>query len=63
MKKILELKLEGAAINGITLWGFSDVNSWRPGEKALLYKTMKTPKLSYYRVLDAYVDLGLYVEE
>ena len=63
MKKILELKKEGAAINGITLWGFSDVNSWRPGEKALLYKTMKTPKLSYYKVLEAYVDAGLYVEE
>lgn len=63
MKKILELKMEGAAINGITWWGLSDVNSWRPGEKALMYKTIKTPKLSYYRVLEAYVDAGLYMEE
>ncbi len=63
MTKILELKKEGAAINGITWWGLSDVNSWRPGEKALMYKTLKTPKLSYYRVLEAYVDAGLYMEE
>ena len=63
MTKILELKKEGAAINGITWWGLSDVNSWRPGEKALMYKTLKTPKLSYYRVLEAYVDAGLYMEK
>ena len=63
MTKILELKKEGAAINGITWWGLADTNSWRPGEKALLYKTLKTPKLSYYRVLEAYVDAGLYMEE
>ena len=63
MTKILELKKEGAAINGITWWGLADTNSWRPGEKALMYKTLKTPKLSYYRVLEAYVDAGLYMEE
>ncbi len=63
MKKILELKAEGAAINGITWWGLADTNSWRPGEKALLYKTLKTPKLSYYRVMEAYVDAGLYMEQ
>ena len=63
MTKILELKKEGAAINGITWWGLADTNSWRPGEKALMYKTLKTPKLSYYRVMEAYVDAGLYMEE
>ncbi|MDD6035676.1 MAG: endo-1,4-beta-xylanase [Lachnospiraceae bacterium] len=63
MGSILELKQSGAEINGITLWGLSDVNSWRSDEKPLLYKTLKTPKLSYYKVLEAYVDAGLYVEE
>ncbi|MBR6536683.1 MAG: endo-1,4-beta-xylanase [Lachnospiraceae bacterium] len=63
MKKILELKTEGAAINGITWWGLADTNSWRPGEKALMFKTLKTPKLSYYRVMEAYVDVGLYMGE
>ena len=63
MTKILELKKEGAAINGITWWGLADTNSWRPGEKALMFKTLKTPKLSYYRVMEAYVDAGLYMGE
>lgn len=63
MEKMLELKKEGAAINGITWWGVADTNSWRPGEKALMFKTIKTPKASYYKVLEAYVDAGLYTEE
>lgn len=63
MGSILELKQSGAEINGITFWGLCDVNSWRSDEKPLLYKTLKTPKLSYYKVLEAYVDAGLYVEE
>ncbi len=63
MKKILELKQEGAAIEGITFWGLCDINSWRADEKPLLYKTLKTPKASYYKVLEAYVDAGLYTEE
>ncbi|MBQ8845631.1 MAG: endo-1,4-beta-xylanase [Lachnospiraceae bacterium] len=63
MKRILQLKKEGANITGITLWGFADTNSWRSDEKPLLYKTYKTPKASYYKVLEAYVDAGLYEEE
>jgi endo-1,4-beta-xylanase len=63
MKRILQLKQEGANITGITLWGFADTNSWRSDEKPLLYKTLKTPKASYYKVLEAYVDAGLYTEE
>ena len=63
MKRILQLKSEGAAINGITFWGLADTNSWRADEKPLLYKTLKTPKASYYKVLEAYVDAGLYTEE
>ena len=63
MEKLIKLKKEGAAINGITYWGVSDMNSWRPGENALLYKNIRTPKLSYYKVLEAYVDAGLYTEE
>lgn len=63
MKKILQLKQEGADITGITLWGFADTNSWRASEKPLLFRTLKTPKASYYKVLEAYVDAGLYTEE
>ena len=63
MTKILELKKEGAAIEGITIWGLCDVNSWHAAEKPLLYRTLKTPKAAYYKVLEAYVDAGLYTEE
>ena len=63
MKRVLALKKEGANITGITLWGLADTNSWRSDEKPLLYKTLKTPKASYYKVLEAYVDAGLYTEE
>ena len=63
MEEILKLKMEGAAINGITFWGLCDTNSWRADEKPLLYRTLKTPKASYYKVLEAYVDAGLYTEE
>jgi len=63
MKKILQLKQEGANITGITLWGLADTNSWRASEKPLLYKTLKIQKPSYYKVLEAYVDAGLYTEE
>lgn len=63
MKRILQMKKEGANITGITLWGLADTNSWRSNEKPLLFKTLKTPKASYYKVLEAYVDAGLYEEE
>ncbi|MDD5901075.1 MAG: endo-1,4-beta-xylanase [Lachnospiraceae bacterium] len=63
MEDLLELKQAGAEINGITYWGISDVTSWRKDEKPLLFTTPKTPKLAYYKVLEAYVDAGLYVEE
>lgn len=63
MEEILKLKMEGAAIEGITFWGLCDVNSWRASEKPLLYRTLKTPKAAYYKVLEAYVDAGLYVEK
>lgn len=60
MEDLLELKMNGANITGITFWGLSDVNSWRKQNKPLLYSTLKTPKQSYYRVLEAYVNAGLY---
>lgn len=63
MTGLLEKKKNGAKITGITYWGLSDVSTWRPGEKPLLFRTLSTPKLSYYKVLEAYVDAGLYTEE
>ncbi len=63
MEDLLEMKKNGAAINGITYWGISDVTSWRKTEKPLLFTTPKTPKLAYYKALEAYVDAGLYTEE
>lgn len=63
MEDLLEIKQAGGNITAITYWGLSDVNSWRKSEKALLYSTLKTPKLSYYKVLEAYIDAGLYVKE
>ncbi|MBQ3028786.1 MAG: endo-1,4-beta-xylanase [Lachnospiraceae bacterium] len=62
MEDLLELKLAGAEINGITYWGVSDVTSWRKTEKPLLFTTPNTPKLAYYKVLEAYVNMGLYEE-
>lgn len=63
MKALLELKQAGGEIQGITYWGLSDVTSWRKTEKPLLFTTVSTPKLGYYKVLEAYIDAGLYVEE
>lgn len=62
MKALLELKQAGGDIQGITYWGLSDVTSWRKTEKPLLFTTITTPKLGYYKVLEAYVDMGLYEE-
>lgn len=63
MKGLLEIKQNGGNITGITWWGLADICSWRGDEKPLMFKTMKTPKLAYYKVLDAYVDAGLYTAE
>lgn len=63
MGDVLELKQAGGKITGITFWGLSDMTSWRKSEKPLLYSTLKTPKAAYYRVLEAYVDAGLYEKE
>jgi len=63
MEGLLELKQAGGKINGITYWGLSDQTSWIKAQKPLLFTNPQTPKLAYYKVLEAYVDAGLYVEE
>ncbi len=63
MKALLELKLAGGNIHGITVWGLADMYSWKKENKPLLYTTLTTPKNAYYKVLEAYVDMGLYTEE
>lgn len=63
MQALLEIKLAGGEVYGITYWGLSDMTSWRKSEKPLLYTTLTTPKSAYYKVLEAYVDMGLYTEE
>jgi hypothetical protein len=63
MKRLLNLKKEGAAITGITYWGLGDNVSWRPGENALLFTTIDKPKKGYFEVLRAYTDAGFTVGE
>ncbi len=63
MKRLLNLKKEGAAITGITYWGLGDNVSWRPGENALLFSTIDKPKKGYFEVLRAYTDAGFTVGE
>lgn len=63
MQDLLEIKQAGGRITGITYWGISDVTSWRKTEKPLLFTTPKTPKLAYYKVLEAYADMGLFKED
>jgi len=63
MKALLELKVAGGNIHGITYWGLADMYSWKKENKPLLFTTLTTPKSCYYKVLEAYVDMGLYTEE
>ena len=60
---MLELKTAGGDVHGITLWGLADSYSWKKENKPLLYSTLRNPKSAYYKVLEAYVDFGLYTEE
>ncbi|MGN1145449.1 MAG: endo-1,4-beta-xylanase, partial [Acetatifactor sp.] len=46
-KFMKELKDEGYAINGITIWGISDNLSWRKGEYGLLFDEKLEPKKAY----------------
>lgn len=46
-KFMKELKDEGYAINGITIWGISDNLSWRKGEYGLLFDENLEPKKAY----------------
>ena len=63
MKRLLKLKVEGADITGITWWGVGDNVSWRPGENALMFTNIDTPKKTYFQVLKAYTDAGFTVGE
>jgi len=63
MKRLLKLKAEGADITGITWWGVGDNVSWRPGENALMFTNIDTPKKTYFQVLKAYTDAGFTVGE
>lgn len=63
MKALLEVKQAGGNLHGITVWGLADMYSWKKENKPLLYTTLTIPKSSYYKVLEAYVDMGLYTEE
>jgi endo-1,4-beta-xylanase len=63
MKALLEVKQAGGELHGITLWGLADMYSWKKENKPLLYTTLTMPKSSYYKVLEAYVDMGLSTEE
>ncbi len=63
MKRLLKIKSEGGAITGITWWGVADNVSWRPGENALMFTNIDTPKKTYFQVLKAYTDAGFTVGE
>ncbi|MBQ3028278.1 MAG: endo-1,4-beta-xylanase, partial [Lachnospiraceae bacterium] len=65
MKGILELKQgeNGDKISGITYWGMGDDRSWRKEGSPLLFSLPGVAKPAYYKVLQAYVDAGLSIQE
>ncbi|MBE5937852.1 MAG: hypothetical protein E7265_07460 [Lachnospiraceae bacterium] len=49
MKGLVEMRMSGSPITGVTFWGLSDSVSWRWGQSALLYgKSINDPKKALY---------------
>lgn len=62
MTYLLDIKKNGGKITGLTYWGLGDSNSWRGGQKPLLFSAPGKPKDVYYKVIQAYEDAGFTVE-
>lgn len=49
MKGLVQMRMSGAPITGVTFWGLSDAVTWRFGQSALLYgKDINDPKKALY---------------